>query len=140
MRVSPTSSRTRGSALVESLLALLVFSVGLLSLLGLLTAALKQSDTARSRSEASLLATDLISRMWSGDRSLTSLQQRFDPQSDEYLRWLAQVQASLPGVSAGRNPPELQIDQARNITLKLYWQAPADTEPHQLVVVTRLAD
>lgn len=68
MVASVASSRTAGSALIESLLALVVFSVGLLSLLVLLTSALKQSDNARYRSEASLLASDLIGQMWSGDR------------------------------------------------------------------------
>ena len=63
MRTSATSLRIGGSALIESLLAVLVFSVGLLSLLALLTATLKESDNARYRSEASLLASELVSRM-----------------------------------------------------------------------------
>jgi type IV pilus assembly protein PilV len=134
------SSRTAGSALIESLLALVVFSVGLLSLLVLLTSSLKQSDNARYRSEASLLASDLIGQMWSGDRSLKSLRQRFDSASDEYQRWLVRVQATLPGLATDRNQPELLIDDSRNITLTLHWQAPSDTEQHQLVVVTRLTD
>jgi type IV pilus assembly protein PilV len=134
------SSRTAGSALIESLLALVVFSVGLLSLLMLLTSALKQSDNARYRSEASFLASDLIGQMWSGDRTLQSLQQRFDSASDTYQRWLVRVQSTLPGVTADRNQPELKIDDSRNITLTLHWQSPSDTEQHQLVVVTRLTD
>ncbi|MFM8246400.1 MAG: hypothetical protein ACKN9M_05560 [Burkholderiaceae bacterium] len=140
MVASVASSRTAGSALIESLLALVVFSVGLLSLLVLLTSALKQSDNARYRSEASLLASDLIGQMWSGDRSLKSLRQRFDSASDEYQRWLVRVQATLPGLATDRNQPELLIDDSRNITLTLHWQAPSDTEQHQLVVVTRLTD
>lgn len=134
------SSRTAGSALIESLLALVVFSVGLLSLLMLLTSALKQSDNARYRSEASFLASDLIGQMWSGDRTLQSLRQRFDSASDTYQRWLVLVQSTLPGVTADRNQPELKIDDSRNITLTLHWQSPSDTEQHQLVVVTRLTD
>ena len=134
------SSRTAGSALIESLLALVVFSVGLLSLLMLLTSALKQSDNARYRSEASLLASDLIGQMWSGDRTLQSLRQRFDLASGAYQRWLVRVQSTLPGVTTDHNQPELLIDDSRNITLTLRWQAPSDTEQHQLVVVTRLTD
>jgi len=140
MVASVASSRTAGSALIESLLALVVFSVGLLSLLVLLTSALKQSDNARYRSEASLLASDLIGQMWAGDRSLKSLRQRFDSASDEYQRWLVRVQATLPGLATDRNQPELLIDDSRIITLTLHWQAPSDTEQRQLVVVTRLTD
>lgn len=134
------SSRRVGSALIESLLAILIFSVGLLSLLALLTATLKESDNARYRSEASLLATDLVSRMWSGERSLSSLRQRFDPLADEYQRWLKRVQSTLPGVTNNKNLPELRIDDERIITLTLRWRIPSDTQQHQLVVVTRLTD
>lgn len=134
------SSRDGGSALIESLLAVLVFSVGLLSLLALLTATLKESDNARYRSEASLLATDLVSRMWSGERSLQSLRQRFTPAADEYQRWLERVKSTLPGITDNQNLPELLIDDERRITLTLRWQIPSDTQQHQLVVVTRLTD
>jgi type IV pilus assembly protein PilV len=134
------SSRRVGSALIESLLAVLVFSVGLLSLLALLTATLKESDNARYRSEASLLATDLVSRMWSGERSLQSLRQRFTPAADEYRRWLERVRSTLPGITDNQNLPELLIDDERTITLTLRWQIPSDTQQHQLVVVTRLTD
>jgi type IV pilus assembly protein PilV len=140
MRTSATSLRIGGSALIESLLAVLVFSVGLLSLLALLTATLKESNNARYRSEASLLATDLVSRMWSGERSLQSLRQRFTPAADEYQRWLERVRSTLPGVTDNQNLPELLIDDERRITLTLHWQTPSDTQQHHLVVVTRLTD
>lgn len=140
MAILSVSRRTAGSALIESLISLLVFSIGLLSLLALLTATLKESDNARYRSEASLLASDLVSRMWSGERSLTALQQRFDLQANEYQQWLRRVQSALPGISTTRNAPQLLIDDQRQITLTLYWQAPSDTERHQLVTVTRLTD
>jgi type IV pilus assembly protein PilV len=105
------SSRDGGSALIESLLAVLVFSVGLLSLLALLTATLKESNNARYRSEASLLATDLVSRMWSGERSLQSLRKRFTSSADEYQRWLERVRSTLPGITDYQNLPELLIDE-----------------------------
>lgn len=140
MRISVFILRIRGSALIESLLAIFVFSVGLLALLALLTATLKESDNARYRSEASLLATDLVSRMWSGERSLQSLRQRFTPAADEYQRWLDRVRSTLPGIADDKNLPELLIDDERTITLTLHWQAPSDTQQHHLVVVTRLTD
>jgi len=140
MYVSGLSSRNIGSALIESLLALLVFVVGLLSLLILLTSTLKQTDNARYRTEASLLASDLVSRMWSGDRSLDALRARFDPVAEEYQQWLTRVQASLPGVTQDKNQPKKVIDDTRTVSLTLRWQAASDTAQHQLVVVTRLTD
>jgi type IV pilus assembly protein PilV len=133
-------SRAKGSALIESLLAILVFSVGIVSLMSLLTATLRESNNARYRSEASLLATDLVSRMWSGDRSLQALKQRFYPTAAEYQDWLTRVRSTLPGITGVDNLPDLRIDDERQITLTLFWQTPSDAQKHQLVVVTRVTD
>ena len=66
-----------GGSLLEGLLAILIFSVGMLSLLMLLSASLVETGNARYRSEASLLASDLVAQMWTGDRSLVELRARF---------------------------------------------------------------
>ncbi len=133
--------RPAGSALVESLLALAVFSVGLVGLLALLAAALLESGNAGLRSEASLLAADLVARMWNGDRSSQALQTRFgDPDADEYRAWLQRVQSTLPGVTAAANQPQIDIDADRRVTLTLRWQAPGDRRPHELVVHSVIAE
>lgn len=132
---------SHGSALVESLLALVVFSVGLIGLLALLSAVLLESGNAAYRSEASLLAADLVARMWNGDRSPEALQARFgDAGSGEYDDWLQRVQSTLPGVSAEANPPQLEIGVDRRVTLTLRWQAPGDRRPHELVVHSVIAE
>lgn len=131
----------RGSALVESLLALVVFSVGLIGLLALLSAALLESGNAAYRSEASLLAADLVARMWNGDRSPEALQARFgDPQQGEYADWLQRVYSTLPGVSAAANPPHLEIGDDQSVTLTLRWQAPGDQRARELVVHSMIAE
>ena len=76
MASTPSLRRPGGSVLVESLLALVVFSVGLVGLLALLAAAMLESGNASLRSEASLLAADLVARMWNGDRSSQALRRR----------------------------------------------------------------
>ena len=86
--------------MLEGLLAILIFSVGMLSLLMLLSASLVETGNARYRSEASLLASDLLAQMWTGDRSLTELRARFTtPESEDYQHWLATVHSRLPGTS-----------------------------------------
>ena len=135
------SCRRRGSALIEGLLALVVFSVGLIGLLMLLSASLVESGNARYRSEASLLASDLVGRMWSGDRSATALQKRFgDTSTNDYQQWLQRVQATLPGASTTANLPQVAIDDDRNVTITLAWQAPGEANAHQLVIATRITD
>ena len=135
------SCQQRGSALIEGLLALVVFSVGLIGLLMLLSTSLVESGNARYRSEASLLASDLVARMWAGDRGAASLQSRFgDTGADEYRQWLQRVQATLPGSTTDANLPQVAIDDDRNVTISLRWQVPGEADAHRLLIATRITD
>ncbi len=141
MRTVPDWLPQRGSTLVEGLLALVVFSIGLIGLLMLQSAALVDGANAHYRSEASLLASDLIARMWTGDRTLAGLNTRFaDPDAPEYRGWQQRVQATLPGVSDTANQPQVGIGAQRDVTIALSWQAPGDARSHRLVVHTRITD
>ncbi len=131
----------RGSSLLEGLLAIILFSMGLLSLLMLLSATLIESSNARYRIEASLLINDLVSHMWIGDHSLNGLKTRFaDTTSTDYQSWFTSVSNRLPGVSANTNTPKITIDDARNVTVNLRWQVPGDSNSHQMIVQTLITD
>ncbi len=141
MRIRPKLSILRGSTLVEGLLAVVVFSVALIGLLTLLSAALVDGANAHYRSQASLLSSDLVARMWTGDRSLAGLRARFsDPNAGEYRDWLQQVQSTLPGVAGAANAPTVSIGNGRDVTITLGWHAPGEAGAHQLVVHTRITD
>lgn len=78
---SPSSSSAgsqSGVMLIEALIALLIFSLGVLGIVGLHSTAAKVSGDARYRSEAALLANELIGRMWAGDRTAATLQAAYD--------------------------------------------------------------
>src|SRR5688500_996364 len=57
-------STQRGSVLLEAFIAILLFSGGILGLMGLQAVSLKNSADARFRAEASYLATQIIGQMW----------------------------------------------------------------------------
>ena len=131
----------RGSTLLEGLLAIVLFSMGLLAILRLLTVSAIDSGNAQYRSEASLLASDLISRMWTGDRSFNGINDRFgDTASDDYKDWLASVQQRLPGVTALSHVPVITIGPDRRVTVSLSWQAAGDQDAHQLIFQTLITD
>jgi type IV pilus assembly protein PilV len=131
----------RGSSLLEGLLAIILFSIGLLSLVMLLSATLIESSNARYRIEASLLINDLVSHMRIGDHSLAGLKSRFgDTSSKDYQRWFASVTQRLPGVSNTTNKPQVTIDDFRNVTVNIQWQVPGDKTAHQMTVQTLIAD
>jgi type IV pilus assembly protein PilV len=131
----------RGSTLIEGLLAIVIFSVGLIGLLMLMASTLVTSADAHYRSEASLLASDLVARMWNGDRTLAGLQQRFgNADTAEHREWLQRVQAALPGAADASLAPQVSISAQREVTVRLNWQAPRDDAAHRLVVQTQITD
>ncbi len=143
-RSLPTARLSRhaeGSSLIDALLALLLFSIGMLALLRLLSSALAESANAQYRQQASQLASALVARMWTGDRSLTALQSRFgDTQSADYQSWLAQVQARLPGTALAALEPVVTIDAQRQVTITLRWQAASDRLPHHWQIHAMISD
>ncbi|HEY0907178.1 MAG TPA: hypothetical protein VGE17_08245 [Methylophilus sp.] len=57
------SARQRGSVLIESLVAVVIFSMGVLSLVGLQSAMVKNSSDNRFRAEAQLIAQSHLANM-----------------------------------------------------------------------------
>lgn len=84
-----------GASLIEVLVALLIFSIGVLGMVGLQARASQISTAAEDRTTAALLANDAASQMW-GRMSVTL------PTGD-INDWRARVQAALPPCSSA-NP------------------------------------
>ncbi len=63
-RAAVPRRRQSGIALIECLMALLIFMVGVLGLLGLEARAINFSVDAEDRNRASLLASEIASNMW----------------------------------------------------------------------------
>jgi type IV pilus assembly protein PilV len=139
-----------GFMLIEVLIAVLVFALGVLTIVGLQAASVQQSTKAKYRADATLLANDLIGRMWVTDRSFATLSGDFATGGPAYLDWLANVEATLPGVAD--NPPEVTVDDVAGgggagadpsslVTVVIRWKPPQepDGEPaHNMTVVTRI--
>jgi type IV pilus assembly protein PilV len=65
----------KGIALLEALVSILVFSFGVLGILGLAARAIQTSVSAEDRNRAAMLANEIASTMWlSGTVSLTTTQ------------------------------------------------------------------
>jgi type IV pilus assembly protein PilV len=127
------AGRQSGSVLLEGLFAILIFSMGVLAIVGLQLASMKQSSAGKYRTEASMLANDLISQMWLSDRNTASLQTNFATGGARYTAWLAQVQQTLPTLN--RYPPTVAVEEvagatgstpSSRVTVTVYWKAPAD--------------
>lgn len=140
-KTCPPAQEQAGFILLEVLVSILIFAIGVLSIVGLQVNSIKQSSAAMYRTEASLLANDLIGKMWAADRTPAALSTNFGPSGAAFKAWLANVNATLPGVTA--NPPTIEFPGAPapvgEVHITLSWKAPNEpaSEPvHHLTVVT----
>ncbi|OUM03777.1 type IV pilus modification protein PilV [Variovorax sp. JS1663] len=66
-RLKPRAHTERGIALIEVLVSILIFSLGLLGLIGLQARAVSFSTDAEDRNRAAMLANELSTVMWLGN-------------------------------------------------------------------------
>lgn len=130
--------------LLEALIAVLIFSMGILAIVGMQAAAVKASSDAKYRSDASMVANQLIGQMWVSNRTPAVLQASFQGgggvDGASYTAWLADVQAALPG--SATNPPLVTVNPATSVvTITVFWLAPGEptgTAPHSFSVVAQI--
>lgn len=130
-----------GFTLIEALAAILMFSLGVLALVGLQATAVQLSGNAKMRADASLLAGRLIGQMWTGDRTPTILKGNYQTDGAAYKVWQTDVEAALPG--AKDNPPTVVITDTGQVTITILWKAPNEpaSEPvHQHVTVAQISN
>ena len=142
----PHRRRVRGFSLIEVLVSIVVFAVGVLSFLGLQARSVRLSTEAQNRNIAALLANDLVSRMWVSNRTAATLQANFGSTANGagYQAWAAKVSASgLPSASstvafssvAGGGSSATASSLA---TITITWQGPANSGSHNYVLQAQM--
>lgn len=151
--------------LIEVLIAILIFSIGILGIVGLQASAVKASTDAKYRSEAGLLANELIGQMWVSDRTQANLQTAFSsPNGVAYRTWAWEgltsgttaapapgtVLQTLPGTQA--NPPVIVVTPVPSpvgstsapgslVTITIFWKMPSEPDSaasHNYVTVAQI--
>lgn len=132
--------RQEGVLLLEGLIAILIFSLGVLGMIGLQAAAIKQSTAAKYRTDASLLANQLIGQMWASNRDPATLKTAFEsPGGSGYQTWSTDVANALPGITSSANRPTVSITNSV-ATITLFWKLPSEPPadpPHSYVVMAQ---
>ncbi|HEY6239421.1 MAG TPA: hypothetical protein VIW78_01140 [Burkholderiales bacterium] len=100
-----SSRRERGVMLIEALIAILIFSIGILAVVGMQGVAIKDVTMARYRSEAAFLAQELIAQMWTDNGNIGKYATSgTDPR---VATWVAKVQSRLP--DGANQPPTVTL-------------------------------
>ena len=129
-----------GVMLLEALIGILIFSLGILAMVGMQAMGIKLASDSRDRAEASNLANQLVGEMWLNRPALATYQYSGSGTAPAALTtWIAQVDASLPDAAA--NPPIVTVGASTlgasvgtETTVTLRWRNPTDTTVHQFVM------
>lgn len=130
----------QGSVILESLIAILIFSIGILAIVGLQSASISNVAAAKYRTDASLLANQIIGNMWAADKTNAALTANFNsPGGASYLNWVSSVQQALPGVNAASGTlPTVVIDGSNQATITIFWRSPGESANHRHVTTTNI--
>lgn len=152
----------RGVLLLEVLIALLIFSLGVLGLVGLQASAAKQSGQTKYRADATLLANDLVGQMRLTSNNFSTLKTRFQSAATagaDYVAWKARVVERLPGADAyppivtltevqplnaiveGASAPSTGLTSSTQVTVTVRWKAagePTAGAAHSIVLTNEI--
>ena len=110
----------RGSVMLESLIAILVFSMGVLAIVGLQAAAISHTTDAKYRTDASFIASQSIGTMW-GDRA--------------NLSHYVETDATVSSLPSGKRTIAVSGNQ---VTVTITWQLPGQTTAHNYVAIAQI--
>lgn len=131
----------RGVMLIEALVAIAVFSIGVLGLIGLQSAAIRNTDEARQRAAAAFYANQIIGSMWADARaSLPTYAHNAagsgcgsfaaSPSANAKVTdWVAAVERELDGI-AGAAMQQITVDPFNVVAVTLCWKSPGENAYH----------
>jgi len=108
-----------GVALLEVLVAVLLFSLGLLGLIGLQARAVSFSVDAEDRNRAAILANELVATMWLNRSTTLS--------TDALKAWNKRVGDPQSGGLPGGNGTVSPVGTGNAADVTITWQAPSSS-------------
>jgi type IV pilus assembly protein PilV len=125
MKTFRTGSSQQGVTLLEALLGILLFSVGILAVVGIQAMAVRNVAESKYRMDASFLANQVIGEMWTNRSNLALYNYMAGAPPAVLTNWVASVNSNLPGSVA--NPPTVNIN-GTTVTVTIFWQAPEEAK------------
>jgi type IV pilus assembly protein PilV len=108
-----------GALLVEGMAAILIFSLGILAIIGLQAASIKNTTESKYRVDASLVANQALGQMWADRPNLATYVSEVDV-------------ADLPN---GRRKIEVN---GTTVTVTVTWRMPSDVTTRKYQTVTQI--
>lgn len=134
-RATPSRNRPRqrGIALIEALVAILIFAFGIIGLVGLQAAMTRAQGTAKLRADAVYLGAQLMGAMWADRSHVGSYDSANCASYNPCKDWLAKVQSGLPGGAA-----TISATSSGDVSLTVTWTTSAEgTHTHAVSTAVR---
>jgi len=139
-----TATRMQGVMLIEALIAILIFSIGILAIVGMQGVAIKSVTQSKYRSEAAFLVNEMLSQMWNDTGNLASYAYPgAGAVPARVTDWKARVDARLPGTADPNMAPTISITganaQGATVQIVVWWRLPEEkaqgVDPHSYTVL-----
>jgi type IV pilus assembly protein PilV len=124
----------QGVMLLEALMGILIFSIGILAILGMQGVAMRTTIDAKYRSEAGFLANEVIGTMWVDQANLANYATASltcptsPPHVPRPCDWINRVKTALPQdtTTPGNTAPIIVVN-GRQVTVTVRWMRPGET-------------
>lgn len=118
-RANSSRALQKGAVLLEALIAVVIFSFGILALAGLQSLMIKNTDDAKYRAEATFIAQQKLGEIWTNAQNFGSLA---DYATGGVTSAPYEAIAQLP---SGRRT--VSVSSERVVTVSVSWQLPGST-------------
>jgi type IV pilus assembly protein PilV len=159
-RLTSRPGSQRGSFLIEALIGILIFSLGILALVGMQAAAISAQSDARYRTEASNLAQQMVNNIWLNvsRTNAAALQTSLDnfehqpaggacnfsgtvsgnPLVSDWIDSVTAAGSGLPGATAAMQQITVNTDAGgfNRVAITVCWLPPRAATPNRHTVVT----
>ena len=119
----------QGVMLLEALVAILIFTIGIIAVMGMQAVSISQVSQAKYRTDASYLANQITGRMWVDQANLAS-----------YATAGAAGRAAWDAVVAQTLPAGVGVIavNGRSVTVTIQWVQPNENIPRKYVAVANI--
>ena len=120
---SPLQKPQQGVVLLEALIAILIFSMGILALVGLQAAMIQNTADARYRAEASFIAQQRLGEIWTDPGNLAS-----------YVEDETDISHLLPN-----GLRTVEVPAADEVVVTITWQPPGQERANRFITNARIS-
>jgi len=132
-------ARQRGFALMDALVSIAIFGLGITGLAGLQATLLAQNTQSNYRVQAAAFANSLVGVALADTSNLSCYAGTTgcgsSAASGVLTTWRQEVLSTLPG--AVDSPPQLELGNDGMFTVRLFWKLPREDVTHNYVLTTQ---